>query len=135
MDVQPQTDLKAYAERLEVLCCAQADEITKLREENERLRAEGGAAAALRDVYLNPNSSEGNKVKAAAASLPFERPKLMPERAPIDATCEVVEPLADVVSRQRARADRMLLEPPFSDLPKVVPFRSNGKGSDDDTAG
>jgi hypothetical protein len=53
----------------------------------------------------------------------------MPERAPIDATCEVVEPLADVVSRQRARADRMLLEPPFSNLPKVVPFRSNGNGN------
>jgi hypothetical protein len=57
----------------------------------------------------------------------------MPERAPINATCEeVYEPLPVIIERQRARADKMLLEPPFSE---VVPSRGNGSGNGDDTAG
>jgi len=32
MDAQQQADLKAYADRLELLCLAQRDEITKLRD-------------------------------------------------------------------------------------------------------
>ena len=104
----------------------------RLREENERLRAEGGAAAALRDVYLNPNSSEGNKVKAAAASLPFERPKLMPERAPLELTAEPDEDLATVVQRQRMRA-RAIQALPLEERERMIRgvVRHDGNGQDD----
>ena len=47
-------------------------------------------------------------------------------------SAEPVEDLATLVARQRKRADAMLLEPPFSDLPKVVPFRPNGNGNGSD---
>ena len=103
----------------------------RLREENERLRAEGGAAAALRDVYLNPNSSEGNKVKAAAASLPFERPKLMPERAPLELTAEPDEDLATIVQRQRMRA-RAIQALPLEERERMIAgvVRRDGNGDD-----
>jgi hypothetical protein len=51
-------------------------EIEKLRAENERLRAEGGAHTALRSVYNDPQASETNKVRAAAAAIGYEQPKL-----------------------------------------------------------
>ena len=53
MDVQPQTDLKAYAERLEVLCRAQADEINRLRDELSRATEGAGALATLQSLYRN----------------------------------------------------------------------------------
>ena len=43
---------------------------------------------------------------------------------------EPIEPLADVIRRQRARIERMELEPPFSDLPKAFPLRGSGNGDD-----
>ena len=55
-------------------------EIDKLRAENQRLvdwiNGESDALTCLQGVYNNPESSEGNRIKAAAAALPFERPKL-----------------------------------------------------------
>ena len=64
--------LKRHEDALS-LCIA---EIEKLRAENERLRAEGGAHTALRSVYNDPQASETNKVRAAAAAIGYEQPKL-----------------------------------------------------------
>jgi hypothetical protein len=76
MDAQPQTDLKAYAERLEVLCRAQADEITRLRAELARATEGAGAHQVLQSIYRNPDSHEVNRIKAATAAISFEQPKI-----------------------------------------------------------
>ena len=90
----------------------------------------GGAHATLRTVYSDNSQPAGVRVKAAQAALPHETPRLNPvSQLDLAAEPEPI-PLAEVIRLQRARADRMLLEPPFSNLPKVVPFRSNGNGDD-----
>src|SRR6516225_971616 len=63
--------------RFESVLDLQMQEIEKLRAENERLRAEGGAHTALRSVYNDPQASETNKVKAAAAAIGYEQPKIL----------------------------------------------------------
>jgi hypothetical protein len=113
-----------------------------LEAENERLKSSLGAHGTLRLIYSNPNSSEGNRIKAAAASLPFETPKLMPEKAPLDLTAEKpIEPLQDRVVRLMAREDRILslsLEQRAALIPGVSGRNGNGTddgsdGQDDDT--
>ena len=63
--------------RFETVLDLQMKEIDRLRAENERLRGEGGGAhTALRSVYNDPEASETNKVKAAAAAIGYEQPKI-----------------------------------------------------------
>jgi len=59
-------------------------EIDRLRAENERLRDGADAHSTLQSIYRNPASPEGNRIKAAAASLPVEKPKLMSIGPPIE---------------------------------------------------
>ena len=67
-------------DRFECVIQLQMTEIDKLRAENKRLvdwiMGDSDALTTLQAVYQNPQASEGNRIKAAAASLPFERPKL-----------------------------------------------------------
>jgi hypothetical protein len=67
-------------DRFECVIRLQMTEIDKLRAENKRLldwiMGDADALTCLQAVYQNSASSEGNRIKAAAASLPFERPKL-----------------------------------------------------------
>jgi hypothetical protein len=122
--------------------------VTKLQEtvsENDRLRAlvanltEGATAhQTLQSLYRNADLPESLRAKCAAASLPHEVPRLLPEKAAIDASCEeVIEPLADVVARQRARADRMQREAQnIQVLPNgqvlLLDERNGGNGDDSD---
>ena len=108
MDVQPQTDLKAYAERLEVLCRAQADEITRLRAQVAAL-TEGtdDAHSTLRRLYLDETQNSNARIRAATAALNVEKPRLEPVPPPMELVAEQHESLADIVTRQRARADAM----------------------------
>jgi hypothetical protein len=69
--VQAKLDEYAY------IIKAQMEELDRLRTENERLKAGLDAHQTLRLIYTNPNSPEGNRIKAAAAALPVEKPKLM----------------------------------------------------------
>ena len=121
--------------RFETVISLQMQEIDRLRAENERLRTVAGAHGVLKEIYLDPDAPQGNRIKAAQAALPHETPRLNPVPPPLDLVAEEIEPLADLIARQRARVDRMQLEPPFSDLPKVFPLRSdangNGNGQDD----
>ena len=55
----------------------QMEEITRLRAEVERLTSEADAHTTLRSIYTNPASPEGNRIKAAAAALPIEKPRLL----------------------------------------------------------
>jgi hypothetical protein len=128
MDVQPQTDLKAYAERLEVLCRAQADEITRLRAELARATEGAGALAILQSLYRDDRLPEALRAKCAIGCLPHEEPRLLPERQLELKAEEPSEPIWETVSRQRARADKMLLEDPqFRGPPS--PSRGNGDDS------
>jgi hypothetical protein len=52
--------------------------------------------------------------------------------APLDLVAEEIEPIADVVARQRARADRMLREDPqFTAVRSHQLISLKGNGSDD----
>ena len=105
--------LEAKLKRHEDALVACMAEITKLREENARLRSsENNAHAVLREVYNDPTASPAVRVKAAGLALPHEVPRLESVPPPLDLVAEPVEPLAEVVRRQRARADRMLSEDP-----------------------
>ena len=118
--------------RYEFVLDAYVRELTKLREENELLRSAAGAHEVLKSIYADANQPIGQRVKAATAALGVEKPRLTPVPPAIDVTAEEIIPLPELVAQRRARADKMLLEPPFSNLPKVFP-RGDGNGSDDDT--
>jgi hypothetical protein len=121
--------LEAKLKRHEDALVACMAEITKLREENARLRSsENNAHSVLREVYNDPTASPAVRVKAAGLALPHETPRLESVPAPLELVAEPYEPLADVIRRQRARIERMDLEPPFSDLPKAFPLRGSGNG-------
>src|SRR5262249_24361485 len=113
-----------------VACMA---EITKLREENARLRSsENNAHSVLREVYNDPSASPAVRVKAAGLALSHESAPLKPVEAPLDLIAEPIEPLADVVARQRARCDRMLREArPTKVLPNGQVLLLDGNGRDD----
>jgi hypothetical protein len=127
MDAQSQTDLKAYADRLEILCRAQADEITRLRAELARATKGAGALAILQSLYRDDRLPESLRAKCAIGCLPHEEPRLLPERQLELKAEELSVPLAEIVRLQRARADKLLLEPPYR---VISGQKSNGNGSD-----
>jgi hypothetical protein len=118
--------------RYETVIGLQMEEIDRLRARVAAL-TEGAddAHSTLRRLYLDEAQNPNTRVRAAQAALNVEKPRLESVPPAIDSTCEEIEPLADVVARQRARSDRMMLEPPFSDLAKQFPLQSNSNGSDD----
>ena len=79
-------------------------EITKLREENARLRSsENNAHSVLREVYNDPTASPAVRVKAAGLALSHESSPLKPVSQLELKAEEPVIPLADLVRRRRAR--------------------------------
>jgi hypothetical protein len=100
--------LEAKLRRHEDALVACMAEITKLRAENARLRSsENNAHSVLREIYNDPDAPQGVRVKAAGLALQHETPRLTPVPPPMDLVAEPPEPLADLIARQRARADRM----------------------------
>ena len=103
----PEQKLKRHEDAL-VACMA---EITKLREENARLRSsESNALSVCREVYNDPSAPPALRLKAAGLALPHEVPRLESVPPPLDLVAEPYEPLAVVVERQRRRADAMQRE-------------------------
>jgi hypothetical protein len=101
-------DVIAFTKRFLESLCANADIPTDYRiEAGELLRRS-------EDAMIRP---------------PIER---LPARTDDVKAEEPVIPLADLVAQRRARHDRMMLEPPYSDLPKVFPSRPNGDGNGQD---
>jgi len=121
-------------QRYEYVLDAYVRELTKLREENERLRTVAGAHGVLKEIYLNPDAPQGNRIKATQAALPHETPRLMPEPRPLDLVAEPAPiPLAELVERQRARANRLLALPLEERAALIFGCErdGNGEGSDD----
>jgi hypothetical protein len=69
--------IKAELDEAQFVIQQQIERIAELKAEVERLKAGLDAHGTLRLIYTNPNSPEGNRIKAAAAALPVEKPKLM----------------------------------------------------------
>jgi hypothetical protein len=104
MDAQSQMELKEYADRLEILCRAQADEIDRLRAQVAAL-TEGtdDAHSTLRRIYLNEAESSNARIKAAQASINYEKSRLENAPPPLELTAKPVEDLATLVHRRRRR--------------------------------
>ena len=130
-----QTELKQYADRLEHLCRAQAAEITKLRDELARATEGAGALAVLQSLYRDPAMPQALRAKCAIGCLPHEEPRLLPERQLELKAEEPPEPLADLIARQRRRADQMMreardIEVLPSGLVRVLPKPGSNGSSD-----
>ena len=82
-------------------------EVDKLRAEVSRLLAwingDADALTALQAIYLDPNETSVNRVKAAASAIGFERPKLA-------ATGLVVIDFRERVRQARLKATAKLIE-------------------------
>ena len=102
--------------------------LEQLAAENARLRSEAGAHDVLRNIYGDNSQPATVRVRAAQAALNVEKPKLQPQPPPLDLTAEVIEPLAVVVARQRARLDRLALEP-RRDIKLVLTGLTPGRSS------
>ena len=93
--------------------CLSSAELTKVREENARLRAEkSDALSVCQEVYSDPNAPAALRLKAAGLALPHEVPRLEPVQAPMDLIAEPVIPLADLVAARRKRQAAVQNLPP-----------------------
>ena len=67
--------------RLEYVVREQMKEIDRQRAEIDRLlgwiNGDTDELTTLLSVYLDPNASEGNRIKAASSAIGFERPKMV----------------------------------------------------------
>ena len=116
--------------RYEYVLDAQADEIDKLRAEVQRLldwiNGDLDAHTTLQAIYTDPSASQANKIKAAAAALPFERPKLTSVEPPLK--LNVVVPLKELLEMRRERSNRLRA----IDGQILLPQPGNGSGNGDD---
>src|SRR6516165_9011128 len=126
--------LEAKLKRHEDALVACMAEIEKLRAENALLRSAEGAHDVLRRIYQNEAESSGTRVKAAQASITFEKPRLESVPPPLELVAEPVESLASIVERQRARMNRILALP-LEERERMIAgvVRRDGNGQDDDT--
>src|SRR5215831_16332042 len=133
------TDIQSKLAEYESIVRLLTAKLEELAAENTRLRSsENNAHSVLREVYNDPTASPAVRVKAAGLALPHEVPRLESVPPPLELVAEVIEPLADVVARQRARCDRMQREASDievlpSGLVRVLPKPGSGNGSDGDT--
>ena len=79
-DTDLQSKLAEYEDMVRLLTA----KLEEMAAENERLRDGADAHSTLQSIYRNPATAEGNRIKAAAASLPVEKPKLMSIGPPIE---------------------------------------------------
>jgi hypothetical protein len=121
--------------RYETVIGLQMQEIDRLRNVVAKM-TEGtdDAHSTLRRLYLDESQPSLARIRAAAASLNFEKPRLESAPAPMDLVAEPPEPLADLVHRQRMRMNKMLAEDPqflaVSKHPVIEP-EPNGNADDD----
>jgi hypothetical protein len=123
-------------ERFECVIRLQMAEIDRLRAEVQRLidwiMGDADAHTCLQAVYNDPTASQGNRIKAAAASLPFEKPKLTSVEPCLELRAEPVLLLKDLLASRKAREDQFKglgsTEPPIEVLSIADHRNGNGKG-------
>jgi hypothetical protein len=80
MDAQQQTDAQLHIQKCEYVIRKQMDVIKQQRAEIDRLvswiNGDRDALTCLQAVYNDPATSDGNRIKAAAAAVAYERPKV-----------------------------------------------------------
>jgi FtsZ-binding cell division protein ZapB len=104
-------------------------EITRLREENARLRSsEADAHSTLRMIYGDDSQPANVRVRAATAALNVETPALQRVPPALELQAEPVEDLATLVHKRRAR--QKALEPPYEVIDGQVLLKP-GNGSSD----
>ena len=100
--------IKAQLDDAAYIIREQMSRIAELEAEVERLRTVAGAHGVLKEIYLDPDAPQGNRIKAAQAALNVEKPRLaMTAYVGKQQTEEVIIPLADLIRRRRARADAL----------------------------
>ena len=115
----------------------QKQEIDRLRAEVQRLidwiMGDADAHTILQSVYLDPAASQGNRIKAAAASLPFERPKLTSVEPPLKLTAVVVS-LKELLEIRRERSLKLQQQNRLCPIDGqiLLPQPGNGSGNGDD---
>jgi hypothetical protein len=118
------------AEKIELLRAKLEETLS----ENDRLQVlvaklmgTDDAHSTLRRLYLDEAQNPNTRVRAASAALNVEKPSLKPEPAPLNLVAEKIEPMADLVARQRRRADALQGEP--LDSPKHLLWVEREDGS------
>jgi hypothetical protein len=123
------TDIQSKLVEYESVVRLLTAKLEELAAENARLRSEkSDALSVLREVYNDPAASPAHRIKAAGLALPHEVPRLESVPPPLELIAEPIEPLADVVARQRARADRLLALPLEERSRLIAGVKGNGNG-------
>src|SRR5262245_53430900 len=99
--------IKAQLDDAKHVMRRQMARIAELEAEVERLRSPAGAHGGLKEIYADPNQPTGHRLKAAGLALGHESAPLKPTEPPLDLVAEPLIPLAELVTLQRARVDRM----------------------------
>jgi hypothetical protein len=127
-------EVKELLDRCEYTIECQKQEIDRLRAEVQRLldwiNGDLDAHTVLASIYSDPDAPQSNRVKAAAASLPFEKGKVLSVPPPIQFV-ELV-PLAELLEARRTRQDQLegnQLEGKVLDL-LSLPSRNGNGGAD-----
>ena len=127
--------IKAKLDEAKYVMRRQMARIAELEAEVARLRSAAGAHDVLKEIYLDPDAPQGNRIKAAQAALNVEKPRLaMTAYAGKDLTREVVIPLAELVAKRRRRQAALENLPPGH--PEYLRWIEREDGSypaDDDT--
>jgi hypothetical protein len=128
--------IKAKLDDAKHVMLRQMEEIARLRAENERLRSAAGAHDVLKAIYTDSSQPTTHRLKAAGLALGVETAPLKSLEPPLDLVAEKPEPLADLISRQRARMEAMHaaaqdIEVLANGTVRVLPKPGNGSGDSD----
>jgi hypothetical protein len=129
-----EADLQSQLDEARSIIGQQMARIAELEAEVQNLKAGLSAHELLQSIYRT-SASESARIRAATAALGHESAPLKAQEAPLDLVGEEVIPLADLVAERRARHERMMREPPYSTMPKAVPFHPNANSNGDDSSG
>jgi hypothetical protein len=127
-------DKDALIRQLTIRLRETVDENDKLRAENARLRSAEGAHDVLRRLYLDETQSPNARIKAAQASINFEKSRLENIPPALELTAKPVEDLATLVHRRRRR--QIALEGRLEGDPEIEKWIEREDGTypaDDDT--
>jgi hypothetical protein len=121
-------------------------EIKKLRvenaglvDENRRLLdwilGDADAHTTLQSIYLDPDAPQANRIKAASAALPVEKPKLTSVAPPLELTAIELVPLPELLMARTERQNQLEGQPIEPDGQILLPRPGNGDGSNTLLAG